>query len=216
MDINFEDAGEGQLNTLYVQNTGTDETEAGFLISDLDLGDEGEGTLPANSIDLVINGQIVTQAGTLTGIDVRDLLVEGRDLAPFTANSTINGCLLTGDCSNTGPLPPGVIPTPGIQDEVTLIDDGLLPPPPFGNEDFIDDNDDDTDDDASPIVPPDPLFDTSELGDPAGADGPTTGTSMRSTTGLKNDGDVDDPVSGSGNPGLMETPPPTTNQEKQP
>ena len=29
-------------------------------------------------------------------------------------------------------------------------------------------------------------------------------------------GDVDDPVSGSGNPALMETPPPTTNQEQRP
>jgi hypothetical protein len=129
----------------------------------------------------------------------------------------INGCLLTGNCSSPeGPIPPGFTPTPGIQDEVTLIDDDLFPPPDFGNEDVIDDNDEDTDDSStSPIVPPDPLFDTSELGDAAGAEGPDVGTTMRSSTGLTNKGDVDDPVSGSGNPGLMENPPPPTNEEKQ-
>jgi hypothetical protein len=40
---------------------------------------------------------------------------------------------------------------------------------------------------------------------------------MRSTPGLTNTGDIDDPVSGSGNPGLMESPPPPpANEEKQP
>jgi len=66
-------------------------------------------------------------------------------------------------------------------------------------------------------VPPDPLFDTSQLGDAAGGESPDVGTAMRSTPGLTNSGDVDDPVSGSGNPGLMETPPPPpSNEEKQP
>jgi hypothetical protein len=186
IDLQFGDAGEGQLNTLYVQNTGTADTPAGFLVSDLGLGDDGESGLPPGSLDLVINGQIVTQQGTLTGIDVRDLLVEGRDLSPFTSNSTINGCLLVGPCQPEGPFPPGFTPTPGIQDEVDLIDDGLLPPPPFGNEDFIDDNLASTEDGlTSPIEPPVPLFDSSALGGKS---------------------DVDDPVSGSGNPGLMATP----------
>ncbi|HEY0629277.1 MAG TPA: hypothetical protein VGD23_08115, partial [Sphingomicrobium sp.] len=181
--------GEAELNTLYVQNTGTDDTPAGFLISDLNLGDDGEGGLPANSIDLIINGQIRTANGTLTGIDVRDLLVEGRDLTPFTANSTINGCLLTGPCEieqPEGPFPPGFTPLPGLPEEFELAEDNELPPPLFDNEDFIDDNIETTlDGRTSPIKPPHPLFNTSELG---------------------GKGDVDDPVSGSGNPALMETP----------
>ena len=96
-----------------------------------------------------------------------------------------------------------------------LIDDNLLPPPDFGNEDFIDDNDEETDD-SSPIEPPAPLFDTSELGQADTGAGPDVGTSMRSSPVLTDTGDVDDPVSGGGNPGLMETPPPPTNEEKKP
>ena len=220
IEIEFGDAGEGQLNTLYVQNTGTEDVPAGFVISSESLFGEGnEVTPPPGSIDLVINGQIVTEGGALTGIDVRDALVAAEgDITPFTANSTINGCLLTGACDGggEGPFPPGFIPTPGIQDEVTLIDDGLFPPPPFGNEDLIDDDEENEDGETSPIVPPDPLFDTSELGD-AGATGKEVGTPMRSSPGLSKAGDIDDPVSGSGNPGLMETPPPPpSNKEKQP
>ena len=97
-----------------------------------------------------------------------------------------------------------------------LIDDNLLPPPDFGNEDFIDDNDEETEDSAtSPIVPPDPLFDTSALGEESEAAAPEVGTTMRSSPGLTQPGDVDDPVSGSGNPGLMETQTPPSSQEKQ-
>ncbi|MFL6779797.1 MAG: hypothetical protein ACJ8E8_12265, partial [Sphingomicrobium sp.] len=187
VEIEFGDSGPAELNTLYVQNTGTEELPAGFLIGGESLFGEGnEVTPPPGSIDLIINGQIVTEGGTLTGIDVRDALVEAEgDLTPFTENSTINGCLLVGPCGGPdSPFPPGFTPTPGIQDEITLIDDNLLPPPEFGNEDFIDDNIESTADGAtSPIEPPVPLFDTSALGDK---------------------GDVDDPVSGSGNPALME------------
>jgi len=209
-----------ELYTLYVQNTGTTETPAGFVISDLGL-DGSDGALPPNSLDLIINGRIVTPAGILTGIDVRDAMVasEGGDLTPFTANSTINGCALAGNCSiivepPEPPFPPGSTPTPGIQDEVALIDDNLLPPPDFGNEDAIDDNDEETEDDG-PIEPPQPLFDTTELGEDAADAGPEVGTSMRSSPSMKDNGDVDDPVSGSGNPGLMETPPPPPSQEEK-
>ena len=98
-----------------------------------------------------------------------------------------------------------------------LAKDNLLPPPEFGNEDFIDDNDEETDEGStSPIEPPDPLFDTSELGEEAAEGGPVVGTSMRSNPGLTEPGDVDDPVSGGGNPALMETPAgPPSNEEKQ-
>lgn len=190
IDLELLSVGQGQLNTLYVQNMGTAETPSGFVVSDIDLGDDGQGGLPPNSLDLSINGQIVTDTGTLTGIAVRDLLVQGRDLAPFTANSTINGCLLTGSCTTQGPFPPGFTPLPGLPEEFELVDNSHLPPPDFGNEDFIDDNIETTFEGAtSPIKPPQPLFDTSALGEK---------------------GDIDDPVSGSGNPALMETAPAPT------
>ena len=155
---------------------------------------------------------------------MRDALVEGEDLTPFTDNSTINGCLLAGECGDVvvppeePPVPPGFQPSPGIQKEITLVKDNLLPPPDFGNEDFIDDNDEETEDGAtSPIVPPDPLFDTSQLGEGSDAAAAEFGTSMRSNPGLVRPGDVDDPVSGSGNPGLMETTagPPSKEENQQ-
>jgi hypothetical protein len=199
-----------------VQNTGTADTPAGFLT----FGDEplltgAEGQV--GPIEMIINGQLLTQGGLLTGADVLDFLIDANNVGFFTANSSINGCSLTGACTSSSPIPPGSTPTPGIQDVITLIGDDAMPPPPFGNEDVIDDNDEDTDDsETSPIIPPDPLFDTSELSDAAGSDAPeVVGTPMRSTPGLTNSGDVDDPVSGSGNPGLMETPPPPINEEKQ-
>jgi hypothetical protein len=210
------------IYTLYVQNMGTAETPAGFVITDMNLGDDGEGALAAGSVDLIINGQIITESGTLTGIDVRDLLVQGRDLAPFSSNSTINGCALVGDCSVEPPPPPETPldrpdfqPSPGIQQEIVLAEDNVLPPPDFGNEDFIDDNDEETDEgETSAIAPPDPLFDTSELGEEGEAAAPEVGTSMRSSPGLTQPGDVDDPVSGSGNPALMETQTPPSGQQQ--
>jgi len=189
------------LQSILIQNTGTTETPAGFLANEIFVNEDFEVAGPPGSIDVVVNGQLITETGTLTGVEVRDALVAGEDLTPFTANSTINGCLLVGPCGVVAPpeppFPPGFTPTPGIQNEVVLIKHNLLPPPEFGNEDFIDDNNEITDEGAtSPIKPPHPLFDTSALGDK---------------------GDVNDPVSGSGNPALMETPagsPPA--QEKQP
>ncbi len=201
-----------------VQNTGTADTPAGFLT----FGDEplltgAEGQI--GPIEMIINGQLITEGGTLTGGDVLDFLIDENNIGFFTENSMINGCLLTGTCDGgggEGPLPPGFTPTPGIQDVITLIGDDPLPPPDFGNEDFIDDNDEDTEDGAGPIEPPQPLFDTTELEDPAGTVAPDVGTSMRSTPGLTETGDIDDPVSGSGNPALMETPPiPPSKEDEQ-
>jgi energy-coupling factor transporter ATP-binding protein EcfA2 len=188
------------LQNVLIQNTGTAETPAGFLANQIFLNEDLDVAGPPGSIDVVVNGQLVTEAGTLTGVAVRDLLVAGADLTPFTANSTINNCLLSGACGAIEPpeppIPPGFTPTPGIQQEIVLLNDNPLPPPEFENENFIDDNDEATEEgESSPIEPPQPLFDTS---------------------GLSDKGDVDDPVSGSGNPALMETPPPPSNQEKQP
>jgi hypothetical protein len=210
------------LQNVLIQNTGTAEIPAGFLANQIFLNEDFDVAGPPGSIDVVVNGQLVTEAGTLTGVAVRDALVAGADLSPFTANSTINNCLLAGACGTVEPpeeppVPPSFQPSPGIQQEIVLAEDNLLPPPEFGNEDFIDDNDEETEEgETSPITPPDPLFDTSELGEEADAVAPEVGTSMRSSPGLTYPGDVDDPVSGSGNPGLMETPAgPPSSEEKQ-
>ena len=199
-----------------VQNTGTATLRAGFRARYAELFPP-EGAAPG-SIELIVNGQLETPTGRLTGVDVRDALVDILDIAVYSDNSSINGCPLTGACSGSI-FPPGFTPLPGIPDEITLIKRNLLPPPEFGNEDFIDDNDEETEDGAtSPIKPPLPLFDTSALGDVAGSADPIEGTPMRATSGLDQKGDIDDPVSGGGNPALMDAPPvpPVANQEKQP
>ena len=152
-----------------VQNTGTADLPAGFKAGFVELFPP-EGAAPG-SIELIVNGQLVTQAEPRTGVLVRDDLVVDLDLSVYLAGSTINGCVLVGACVTVEPpppppfFPPGFTPTPGIQDEITLVDNDVLPPPIFGNEDFIDDNDEATDDGAtSPIEPPQPLFDTSCAG----------------------------------------------------
>jgi hypothetical protein len=203
------------LQNVLIQNTGTTETPAGFLAQETFINDDSEVAGPPGSIDLVVNGQLQTEGGVLTGIAVRDASVGDADLTPFTANSTINGCLLIGACVQTpnNPFPPDFTPTPGIQDEIVLIGDDPAPPPEFGNEDVIDDNDEETED-TSPIVPPQPLFDTSEMGEAEAKGNPAFNTTMRSHPGIVQEGDVDDPVSGGGNPALMEEP--TGSGETQP
>jgi hypothetical protein len=136
---------------------------------------------PPGSINLVVNGQVVTEGGTLTGVEARDALVgEGADITPFTSNSTINGCPLTGACIIAPPPPP---PTVDIVDNfIDLLGDDPLGESEFGNEDDIADNEEGDQGANNPISPPQPLFDSRPL---------------------IPSGDVNDPVSGTGNPALL-------------
>lgn len=169
------------LENLLVQNTGTRETPAGFVVTATDIGDAdgGDVQLAPGSINLVINGQVVTETGTLTGIAVRDLLVAEFGAESFVQGSTINGCLLDGGCGGGDSLPPAAVVTPT---QIDLLTNDPLGETDFGNEPDIDDNvDGDGETAGSPIDAPQPLFDTRPLID----------TSL-----------VDDPVSGAGNPSL--------------
>ncbi len=172
------DAGSEAIQSLLVQNTGTKAIPAGFLLTDLNIDSSDAPDAAPGSIDLVINGQIITQAGTGTGIAVRDGLVTEFGIIPFVSTSTINGCPLTGSCSSAPPRVDTVAPT-----DVQLVDNGALGDGLFGNEPDIDDgNNGDEGDLSSPIAPPIPLFDSRPL---------------------DQTGDVDDPVSGAGNPSLF-------------
>jgi hypothetical protein len=168
------------LQDVLIQNTGTgfqNGTPAGFLARQL-LIDGGQGS---GSINLIINGQVVSEGGTLTGVEARDALVpEGTDISAFTANSTINGCPLTGACIIAPPPPP---PAANVVDnQIDLITGDPLGDSDFGNEDSIDDNEEGDEGANNPISPPQPLFDTRPL---------------------IPSGDVNDPVSGTGNPALL-------------
>ncbi|WP_118858209.1 filamentous hemagglutinin N-terminal domain-containing protein [Sphingomonas mesophila] len=195
--IDFND--DQALENLLVQNTGTSATPAGFVVlsesayyDGEDGGPEDGEELPApGSINLVINGQIQTPTGTLTGAAVRDALVEEYgSTEPFTANSTINGCPVSGgSCGSStgGGLPPEAVITPTT---ITILASDPLGESVFGNEGDIAGDTGDTGGDeggdeggsaSSPIDAPQPLFDTRPL---------------------NSDEDVNEPISGAGNPSL--------------
>ncbi|HJS41681.1 MAG TPA: NF038132 family protein, partial [Sphingomicrobium sp.] len=172
--------GSDNLQDVLIQNTGTGfqgGTPAGFLARQLFInGGEGSG-----SINLVINGQVVSEGGTLTGVEARDALVpEGTDITPFTSNSTINGCPLTGVCIIPPPPAPPAVDV--VDNFIDIITGDALGDSDFGNEDDIDDNEEGDQGADNPINPPQPLFDTRPL---------------------IPSGDVNDPVSGTGNPALL-------------
>ncbi|MES2902714.1 MAG: hypothetical protein V4696_00870 [Pseudomonadota bacterium] len=179
------------LENILIQNTGTTDLPAGFLVDVLTFYSDDEDELPpaAGSINMVINGQVQTESGTVTGVAVRDGLVEefGAELIGiFVAGSTINGCPLTGACIGTPPTPPPPPPVDTITPtDVQINDPAGLGDGLFGNEPDIDDGEEgDGGDLSSPIAAPVPLFDSRPL---------------------NADGDVDDPVSGAGNPSLIGT-----------
>ena len=179
-DIEFGGSGAQGPYSLLVQNMGTTTVPAGFLLSAANISDDSDADLPAGSVDLAINGQIITESGTLTGIAVRDLLVTEFGTTVFAPGSTINGCPLTGSCSAPPPRVDTIVRTDVQINDPRGLGDGL-----FGNEPDIDDGETgDEGDLSSPIAAPNPLFDSRPL---------------------VGDGDVDDPVSGAGNPSLMGT-----------
>ena len=150
--------------TLFVQNLGTTTVPAGFLLNAANISDDSDADLAPGSLDLAINGQIIGEGGTLTGIAVRDLLVTEFGTGIFAAGSTINGCPLVGACLTATPPRIDTIVRTDVQiNDPTGLGDGV---------------------DGSLTNPPNPLLDTDFLAA---------------------SGDVDDPVSGAGNPSLMGT-----------
>lgn len=168
------------------QNTGTLGTRAGFVANYAEIMSP-EGAAPG-SIDMVVNGQLVTEEGTLTGPDVRDSLMEEDDPARFTSASTINGCGVGGGACITipppPPPPPPYDPGPPIGDQIVLFNDVPVGDEAFGNEETIEDNEENGGQDSatSPIEPPAPLFDTRPL---------------------DFQDETEEPVSGGGNPALI-------------
>ena len=171
------------LQDILIQNTGGNSSPpAGFLVRQAFVNDDDEVAGPPGSINLVVNGQVVTEGGTQTGVAARDALIDAEtDITPFTSTSTINGCPLTGACIIPPPEPP---PEASLVDsQIDLIGSDPLGDSEFGNEEEIGDNEEGGGEASNPISPPQPLFDTRPL-IPAS--------------------DVNDPVSGTGNPALLD------------
>jgi hypothetical protein len=169
------------LQDILIQNTGSggpSGSPAGFLVRQAFVNDAFDPAGPAGSINLIVNGQVVSEGATLTGVAARDALITPEtDITPFTSNSTINGCPLTGVCVIRPPQPPPVSNV--VDNQIDLITNNPLGDSDFGNEPDIDDNQEGDEGASNPISPPQPLFDTRPL--------------IPSS-------DVNDPVSGTGNP----------------
>ncbi len=189
--------------TLYIQNTGTALNPAGFF-ADIDFTDVTAPTgAQPGSISVIVNGAFQTPIGIVSGIDAHDLAIDGADdLAIFSADSQINGCLFSvAECvtpiSEEGPDVIGAI---AGQFEI-VTQDPLGSTPGFAEEPGDEEGDPEDEADvqiqpsesgpANPIVPPTPIIN----------DSPLDTTSQ-----------IDEPVTGSGNPALFGTSATTTVQ----
>ena len=185
--------------TIYIQNTGTSIAPAGFFttLGKTDVGPHDKVT--AGSVNLVINGQLLTSTGVVTGKAAFDLAIAmakadavarsetfAADIEPA---STFNGCVIvTGVCA-FGQSDP----VAAISSEITVVTNAVLDESPVaptaddsdeGDDGSSDkkDEDDSTDEGSSPIAPPTPLI---------------------STRALDGNVNVVEPVSGAGNPALF-------------
>lgn len=187
--------------TLYIQNTGTFLNPAGFF-ADIDLTDV---TAPSNatpgSISIVVNGAFQTPTGVASGSAAHDLVIDEPDanFASFTADSQINGCLLTAAVCATvieGPDPIGaissqieIVSNETLGNTPTFIEDPGAPTADAESDDPAQDEQqqeqqasESEDAASSPIAPPPQLIDSKQLE-------PQT--------------KVEQPVAGSGNPALI-------------
>ncbi|MFM6832143.1 MAG: beta strand repeat-containing protein, partial [Novosphingobium sp.] len=189
--------------TLYIQNTGTRDTPAGFLAADADA--TPPDVLPAGGVQAVVNGQFVTDAGVLTGQAAYDALVaSGADFTGFSTEGQLNSCLFIGGCMAA--IGAEQDPVRGISSEIQMVTGPVLGDTPEivpaqGGTDSDEEDEEQTQgaeaavaaakaateaaaesSASAPIAPPAPLVDTRPLTPP---------------------GDVTQPVTGSGNPALI-------------
>lgn len=185
--------------TLYIQNTGTALNPAGFF-SDLAFTDVNApaGAAPG-SLSVIVNGAFQTPSGNVTGTAAHDLVVNdpATDLTAFSADSQLNGCAF--NLKGCTMVREGPDPVASIASQIAIIATATLgSTPAFVEEPAGPGADPDTNDPAqeqqqeqaseseatasSPIAPPPQLIDSSPLD-----------TSNQ----------IEQPVSGSGNPALI-------------
>ncbi|HUQ13913.1 MAG TPA: hypothetical protein VM055_06525 [Novosphingobium sp.] len=205
--------------TIFIQNTGSALVPAGFvtrLDSDTDIG--GENDPPAGGTEIVINGQLQTDTGVLTGREAYDAAIAQAkadamaDGEPFAADlkttSTLNGCgITTGTCSFTG-----ADPVAAISSEIAIITQtSLATTPPNKTSDDGGDGDGVLEDAADEAVD-----DLEEGGEESGEDKKeekdaeeaaaapiAPPTPLINTRALDPAVRVVEPVAGAGNPALI-------------
>lgn len=185
--------------TLYIQNTGTALNPAGFF-SDIAFTDVNApaGAAPG-SLSVVVNGAFQTSNGIVTGSAAHDLVVNDPEanLTAFSADSQLNGCAFNLKACTM--VMEGADPVASIAGQIAIIATATLgSTPAFVEEPAAAGGDPDSDDPAqeqqpeqasegeaaasSPIAPPPQLIDSRPLD-----------TSSQ----------IEQPVSGSGNPALI-------------
>lgn len=183
--------------TLYIQNTGTVLNPAGFL-SDFGLTEvSGPTNAAPGSISLIVNGAFQTPTGIVSGVSAHDLAVAQADeLAMFSADSQINGCLLSASVCASPMQGADVIGAISGQIQVVMQDPiGTTPPLSQQAAQAIEENDQDEQSDvqprdaeadagpSSPIVPPVQLVDSSRLEQQMQIDQPVAGSGNPAFTG---------------------------------
>ena len=98
-----------------IQNTGTLQTPAGFLVVD------GFSQFDTQGVEFIVNGQIADGlGGVITGDAVAEIVFTDPDI-PLMVGSTVNGCADVGQCPlrttepPPTPRPPFLTPTPAPQ-----------------------------------------------------------------------------------------------------
>lgn len=167
--------------TLYIQNTGTASEPAGFFatLENSDIEPPGFENSEAPPVDVIINGRFQTASGDISGRAAFDAIVANAEgFAGFTDTSQINGCVFsTGACA-IGFVDEGM-PPPVSSAEIDVLTEDQAEEEPFDTEE----EEEDEDEASSPIAPPVVLI---------------------NTRALNPDVDVTDPVSGTGNPALID------------
>lgn len=177
--------------TLYIQNTGTVLNPAGFF-ADIDFTDVSPpGNATAGSVAVVVNGAFQTPDGIVGGAAAHDLAIaQATDLAPFAADSQINGCLFTIARCVTVPEPPREPDVPPVVGAISgqfevILSDPIGTTPGFAEEPADEGNEpEDSNMPASssesgaaagPIVPPINIIDDSPLDPVSRIEEPVTG-----------------------------------------
>jgi filamentous hemagglutinin family protein len=168
---------------ILVQNTGTNTVQAGIIAADGDIIGQQVAAISAlalEPIEMIINGQIATEGGTITGAAVWEAITtdEEFDGSLFTSNSSINGCALSAAVcvvgGGGGPNDPFLPPTDAPRPDVTFGEDPPLADKLFATEEASED--------SCSANKPEWLVDGCALND------------VRP---------IEEPVSGSGNPALI-------------
>ena len=177
-----------------MQNTGTAAVPAGFLSSFEGTEVVAPDQPPTGGVEVVVNGQFRDNGTTTTGRDAYNLVIsdaagDSTAFAGFSTTSQFNGCLFTGGCLSSQVSDP----IASVASEIVIVTNGALDDSPKapgaddsdeGDDGSSDQKDDDdaADTSSAPIAPPAPLINTRPLS-------PNT--------------DVEEPVSGAGNPALL-------------